>query len=209
MAGVIPSDIANFRLANVRVGQVTSSTRLNWSKQEVSTFEAFVQESRITSSQKRSADLGALLSALQLDRFLSLNNTKREPLRPIIETKVRRKLGSVITSLNQGQYTDMVTLQSQDRTRLQAARTRAIAAGVEPPNRLPRPDPIYTPDNWKTKAARKSTSSSRPKSAAISTVEKARAEVVRLEKALTLVRPISLCLNSRNKKDWTSSSQMP
>lgn len=180
MAGVASSDMTDFRLASVPVRKVTSSTRFVWSKHEVSTFESFVREHRITStSQKKKVDLQALLSALHLDRFMSLDNSKGEALRPIIETKVQRKLASVITNLQQEQYAASAASLGQDKTRLQAARTRAIAAGEEPPTSLPCPDPIYTPDIWKTKARKPGT---------ISTVEKAKAEVVRLERALTLAR---------------------
>jgi hypothetical protein len=199
MAGVViqpDTNESSSMLANVPARQVTSSTRFNWSKHEVSIFESFIRQNHITRSSQKTVDLQPLLASLNLDRFLSIKNTKEEILGPIIETKVRRKLTSVVTSLNQASPASVANLQGtgQVRTRLQAARAGAIAAGKEPPSGLPRPDPIYTPEIWKPRA-RKPTGAStrtRPKpdtaTTVFDTVEKAKEEVIRLEKALTLAR---------------------
>ncbi|ROV88692.1 hypothetical protein VSDG_09501 [Cytospora chrysosperma] len=189
MAGVVNQTDTNessSMLANVPARQVTSSTRFNWSKHEVSIFESFIRQNHITPSSQKTVDLQPLLASLHLDRFLSFKNTKEEILGPIIETKVRRKLTSVVANLNQASPVSVANIQGegQVRTRLQAARASAIAAGKEPPTRLPPPDPIYTPEIWKPRA-RKHTGAStrtRPKpdtaTTVFDTVEKAKEEVI-------------------------------
>ena len=204
MAGVASQDITDSRLANVPATQVTSSTRFNWSKQEVSAFETFIRENHITSASRKAADIQPLLSALHLDRFLSIKNTSGEPLRPIIEAKVRRKLASVTTSLNQEHHTGSVV--AQGRTRLQAARTRAISAGEEPPTKLPQPDPIYTPEPWKHKARKKPTGSSTPRTVVVHTVGKAKEEVVRLELALTRARAKLSLLQQQEQQEQQAAA---
>lgn len=83
------------------------------------------------------------------------------------------------------------------RTRLQSARADALAAGREPPTRLPAPPPIYTPEAWKDKDKRRGAGARGHRRAGtapgqlsrgIKTVAQARRHVARLVEELEAAR---------------------
>lgn len=92
------------------------------------------------------------------------------------------------------------------RTRLQAARADALAAGREPPTRLPGPLPVYTPEVWKEKDKRRGASARgrTPTGTAprqpihrIQTVAQARRHIARLEEELEAAQLRLRCLENR------------
>lgn len=197
MAGVCSSNLTDLKLANIAAQQVTSRTRFTWSEREVAVFETFVRYKHIHDtrpSRISAVEIQPLMADLNLDRFLSIANDQGDQLGPIIETKVRRKLAAVATDLQATEHVDKSVLP--EKTRLQTARARAIAAGEEPPARLPKPNIIYTPELWKSKPKPKHSkrvgAGARSGTAAIlvvpTTVEEAQQQIHQLEEALESAR---------------------
>lgn len=192
------------KLFNITATEVTSSTRASWSNADVNAFEHFIADNNGGSNGPlvpSEADISTLLAALGLSRFTSTLNVNSESLGPIIEAKVRRKLAAVLSIVQRGEGatlnnatappTRLLPLSPPQpppngRTRLQAARADALAAGKEPPTRLAGPKTIYTPEPWHDKRRRTRTTSPRvlASRAQLTTAAQIRQHIAGLEKEL-------------------------
>lgn len=177
----ITSIMAAQKLFNVLPNQVTSRTRAIWSANDTDIISSFAADHL---EDINSADITPLLSSLNLSGLLSQRNINGERLGPIIEVKMRRNLAATALGLQQSRHDKAHALVIPEKTRLQAARSRAFERGEEPPKSLPRPKELYTPEPWKAKKKRNNHSQTSGKTSDMNTVEEAEGEVERLKKAL-------------------------
>lgn len=197
------------KLFNTMATEVTSSTRATWSNADVNAFEHFIADNNNDGTNgplvPSKADISTLLATLGLSRFTSTLNVNSESLGPIIEAKVRRKLAAVLSTVRRGEAATLNKATTtpmrllplsppqpppNGRTRLQAARADALAAGNEPPTRLAGPKTIYTPEPWHDKRRRTRTTSPRVLAcrAQLTTAGEIRQHIAGLEKELEEAR---------------------